>query len=101
MAQAQLGKAAAFSRQLSKRLGLTSTYCLVEEGSYQDHLQDKTCWELHTENLDPLVNHWQQQTTAVATVSCTSGQPEEIDLEGLPSTQVAVVTNGGEGGSVA
>jgi len=43
MAQAQLGKVAAYSEQLSKRLGLTSIYCLVEEASYQDHLQDKTC----------------------------------------------------------
>ena len=43
MAQAQLGKVAAYSGQLSKRLGLTSIYCLVEEASYQDHLQDKTC----------------------------------------------------------
>ena len=40
MAQAQLGKVAAYSGQLSKRLGLTSIYCLVEEASYQDHLQD-------------------------------------------------------------
>lgn len=38
--------------------------------------------------------------TAVATLSCMSGQAEEIVVKGLPFAQVAVVTGGDYVGSV-
>jgi len=47
------------------------------------------------ENLDPLLNCWQQKITSIATLSCMWRQPEEIVVEGLPSRQIAVVTNVG------